>query len=61
MHKLRSKQTIGVVDMTVSRPSGLIHEVTELAQVLQRQESADVDTVLGELTRSAVSSNWSRD
>jgi transcriptional regulator with GAF, ATPase, and Fis domain len=55
MCKLRSKQTIGVVDMTVSRPSGLIHEVAELAQILQRQESADVDTVLGELTQSAVS------
>jgi hypothetical protein len=47
---LRSKQTIGVVDMTVSRPSGLIHEVAELAQVLQRQESADVDTVFGDAT-----------
>jgi transcriptional regulator with GAF, ATPase, and Fis domain len=39
--------------MSVSRPSGLIHEVAELAQTLQRQENTDVDTVLGELTQSA--------
>lgn len=41
--------------MTTSRPSGLIHEVAELAQTLQRQEHTDVDTVLGELIQSAVS------
>ena len=39
--------------MTAGRPSGLIHEVAELAQILQRQQNTDVDTVLGELTQSA--------
>jgi ANTAR domain/GAF domain len=41
--------------MMAGRPSGLIHEVAELAQTLQRQENKDVDTVLGELTQSAAS------
>jgi GAF domain-containing protein len=42
--------------MLGSRPSGLIREVAELAQILQCQEEiTDVDTVLGELTHSAVS------
>jgi GAF domain-containing protein len=53
MYKSRSKQPIGVDDMTGSRPSGLIHEVAELALTLERQESTDVDTVLSELTHSA--------
>lgn len=55
MYKSRSKQTIGVDGMTTSRPSGLIHEVADLAQTLQRQEHSDVDTVLRELTHSAAS------
>ncbi|UQX12102.1 GAF and ANTAR domain-containing protein [Candidatus Mycobacterium methanotrophicum] len=41
--------------MLVSRSSGLIHEVAELAQTLQRQENTDVDAALAELTESAVS------
>jgi transcriptional regulator with GAF, ATPase, and Fis domain len=41
--------------MTARRQSGLIHEVAELAQTLQRQEATDVDTLLGDLTESAVS------
>lgn len=42
--------------MTASRPSGLIREVAELVQILQQQEdNTDADTVLGELTHSAVS------
>lgn len=49
------KQAIGAGRMTMSRPSGLIHEVAELAQNLQRQQNTDVDTVLGELTQSAAS------
>lgn len=53
MYKSRSKQPIGVDDMTGSRPSGMIHEVAELALTLERQESTDVDTVLSELTHSA--------
>lgn len=39
--------------MRPSRQSGLIREVAELAQILQ-QQGTDVDTVLGELTHSAV-------
>jgi transcriptional regulator with GAF, ATPase, and Fis domain len=54
MYKSRSKKLIGADDMTGCRPSGLIHQVAELAQTLGRQESADVDTVLAELTQSAV-------
>jgi transcriptional regulator with GAF, ATPase, and Fis domain len=41
--------------MTATRPSGLIHEVAELAQTLQRQEATDVDALLSELTQNAVS------
>jgi len=41
--------------MTASRPSGLIREVAELVQTLQRQQNTDIDTVLAELTQSAVS------
>ncbi len=41
--------------MTVSRPSRLIREVAELVQTLQHQPNTDVDTVLRELTESAVS------
>jgi transcriptional regulator with GAF, ATPase, and Fis domain len=55
MYKSRSKQTIGGDDMTATRPYGLIHEVAELAETLQRQENTDVETVLGELTQSAAS------
>jgi GAF domain-containing protein len=51
----RSKHEIGVDEMTAGRPSGLIHEVAELAQTLQRQQNTDVDTVLEELTQSAAS------
>jgi transcriptional regulator with GAF, ATPase, and Fis domain len=51
----RSEHEIGVGEMTAGRPSGLIHEVAELAQTLQRQQNTDVDTVLGELTQSAAS------
>jgi transcriptional regulator with GAF, ATPase, and Fis domain len=40
--------------MTARRSSGLIREVAELVQTLQRQQDADVDSVLGELTESAV-------
>lgn len=49
----RSKHKIGVGEMTAGRPSGLIHEVAELAHTLHRQQNTDVDTVLGELSQSA--------
>ncbi len=39
--------------MTGIRPSGLIHEVAELAETLQRQADTDVDAILDELTQSA--------
>ncbi len=55
MYKSRSKKTIGGGKMTGSRPSGLIHEVAEVAQTLQLQENTDVDTVLDELTQGAAS------
>jgi transcriptional regulator with GAF, ATPase, and Fis domain len=41
--------------MTASRQSGIIREVAELVHTLQQQENTDVDTVLAELTESAVS------
>jgi transcriptional regulator with GAF, ATPase, and Fis domain len=50
----RSKRTIGVEGMTANRPSGLIREVAELVQNLQQRDT-DLDTVLGELTQSAMS------
>ena len=40
--------------MTASWRTGLIHEVAELVQTLQQQDT-DADTVLGELTQSSVS------
>ncbi|HZC10887.1 MAG TPA: GAF and ANTAR domain-containing protein [Mycobacterium sp.] len=40
--------------MTANRPSGLIREVAELVQNLQQRDT-DLDTVLGELTQSAIS------
>lgn len=42
--------------MTARPPSGLVLEATELAHVLQRQQAADIDSVLGELTNTAVRS-----
>jgi GAF domain-containing protein len=40
--------------MTASRRSGLIREVADLVQTLQKHQDSDVDTVLAELTQSAV-------
>jgi phosphoserine phosphatase len=40
--------------MAADRRSRLIGELAELAQTLQRQQDTDVDTVLRELTQSAV-------
>jgi GAF domain-containing protein len=49
----RSKQAIGADNMAADRRSGIIREVAGLVQTLQRQGS-DPDTVLDELTQSAV-------
>jgi transcriptional regulator with GAF, ATPase, and Fis domain len=48
-----SREAIGADSMAVDRRSGLIREVAELVQTLQAQGS-DADTVLDELTQSAV-------
>ena len=48
------KKAIGADGMTASSPSGLIREVAELVQTLQQQQDTDLDTVLAELTQSAV-------
>jgi transcriptional regulator with GAF, ATPase, and Fis domain len=40
--------------MAASRRSGIIREVAELVQTLQHQQNTDLDTVLAELTESAV-------
>jgi transcriptional regulator with GAF, ATPase, and Fis domain len=40
--------------MTADWRSGLIREVADLVQTLQERQETDVDTVLGELTQSAV-------
>jgi transcriptional regulator with GAF, ATPase, and Fis domain len=42
--------------MGTDRRSGLIREVADLVQVLRHQQGADIDTVLAELTHSAVKS-----
>jgi transcriptional regulator with GAF, ATPase, and Fis domain len=42
--------------MTAGRRNGLLREVAELVQTVQKHQDADVDTVLAELTRSAVKS-----
>lgn len=42
--------------MTANCPSGLVLEVAELVRNLQQQEVTDVDSVLGELTDSALKS-----
>lgn len=42
--------------MTAKRRSGFVLEATELVQALQRQQVNDIDSVLGELTDTAVRS-----
>jgi transcriptional regulator with GAF, ATPase, and Fis domain len=42
--------------MTADRRSGLIREFADLVQALQHQQDSDVDTVLAELTHSAIRS-----
>jgi transcriptional regulator with GAF, ATPase, and Fis domain len=51
-----SGRAIGAGSMATDRRSGLIREVADLVQVLRHQQDADVDTVLAELTHSAVRS-----
>jgi transcriptional regulator with GAF, ATPase, and Fis domain len=55
MTALRSKQVIGVHIVAAKRQAGVIREIAELVQTLQEQQDADIDTVLGELTQSALS------
>jgi GAF domain-containing protein len=52
----RSKQAIGANYMRADRRSGLIREVADLVQTLQRQQKADAGTVLSELTQNALKS-----
>jgi transcriptional regulator with GAF, ATPase, and Fis domain len=52
----RSRQAIGASGVKADRRSGLIREVADLVQALRHQQDADIDTVLAELTHSAVNS-----